>query len=159
MPKVTKKELEIKCEEYLMGWKRALADYDNLKRDLAKERDESRRYIIESVADGFLKVLDNFDKATKHTPNLDSCDEATKKQVEAWISGVGYVRTGMVDELKSLGLESFEPEVGSEYDSDTQEIVESREDEEEEGKILEITSRGWKIGEKIIRPACVVISK
>ena len=72
MPKVTKKELEIKCEEYLMGWKRALADYDNLKRDLAKERDESRRYIIESVADGFLKVLDNFDKATKHTPNLDS---------------------------------------------------------------------------------------
>lgn len=153
-------ELEAKCEEYLVGWKRALADYDNLKRDLSKERESARRYIAESLAEGFIKVLDNFDQAIVHTPNLDSCSDDAKKQVIAWINGVSYVRTAMVDELKSLGLEPFEPDIGSQFDSGSQEPAESREEAGMDGgKVIKIILRGWKIGEKIIRPARVVISK
>jgi molecular chaperone GrpE len=153
-------ELEAKCEEYLAGWKRALADYDNLKRDLSKERDSVRSRVAESLADGFVKVLDNFDQAVVHVPNLDDCSDSVKKQINAWINGVSYVRTAMTNELKSLGLETFEPDVGSQFDSSSQEPAESREEEGmEEGKIIKVVLRGWKIGEKIIRPARVIISK
>jgi len=152
------KELTAKCEDYLVGWKRALADYDNLRRDLAKERDESRRYAMERAVEGFLGVLEHFDQAMRHEPDLSSCDEAVVKQLTSWLAGITYIRTAMVEELKGLGLESIEPEIGTLYDPQTQESVGSKEHEGDAETILEVVSRGWKMGEKILRPPRVIIS-
>jgi len=153
-------ELEAKCEEYLAGWKRALADYDNLKRDLAKERDEGRRRLIASMSEGFLKILEHFDQAIKYEPNLEACDESVQKQLRAWISGVTHIRTAMTEELKTFGMEPIEPEQGSPFDAVTQESVGSRVDETSPpGVILEVVARGWKLGDKLVSPPRVIISE
>ncbi len=164
-PKKTKRktsvvELKEQAAENLAGWKRALADYDNLKRDLSKERDETRRYVIEGVAEGFLVILDHFDQATKHRPDLDSCDEETKKKVNGWIDGVSYIRSAMVEELKGYGVQAIEPAVGDEYDPQTHESIGSREDEEADDQtILEVSARGWRLGDKMIRSPKVIINE
>lgn len=150
-------QLEAQCEEYLAGWKRALADYDNLKRDLARERDDIRRYAIERAAEGFLGVLEHFDQAMRYEPDFSSCDEAMKKQLTSWLAGITHIRTAMVEELKTLGLEPVEPEVGSTFDPGTQESVGSREDGVSD-RVLEVVSRGWQMGGKILRPPRVIIS-
>jgi molecular chaperone GrpE (heat shock protein) len=56
------KTTEQERDEYLAGWKRALADYDNLKKDLASEKEHARDIIRESVALSLLPVLDSFDQ-------------------------------------------------------------------------------------------------
>ncbi len=153
-------ELEAKCEEYLAGWKRALADYDNLKRDLGKERDDIRRYAILRASEGFLGVLEHFDQAMKHEPDFSSCDEAVRKRIFSWLAGVNHIRAAMEGELKSLGLESIEPERGSPYLPQTQESVGARKvDGEESERVLEVIARGWKLGEKLLRPPRVIISE
>lgn len=159
-PTSSQEESLSKEEEYLAGWKRALADYDNLKRDLAKERDEGRRRLIEHVTDGFLKVLEHFDTSVKHQPDLSGCDEETRKQVGNWMMGVGYIRTAMVEELKGLGLEPIEPQVGDVFNAQTQASVKTtHQDGCEMDVIVEVVARGWRLGEKVIRPAQVIINQ
>ena len=157
LPEKEIEELEAKCEEYLAGWKRALADYDNLKRDLGRERDEIRRYALERAAEGFLGVLEHFDQAMKHEPDLSSCDEEVRKKISSWLSGIVHIRTAMAEELKTLGLEPIEPEVGSAFDPERQESVGSRE-EGASDRVLEIVSRGWKLQGRLLRPPRVIIS-
>ncbi len=141
------------CDEYLAGWKRALADYDNLKKDLARERTHMRVHALERAAHGMLPVLDHFDAAVRFAP--DGHDPKMKQ----WLSGVLHVRKELEDALKDLGLKPF-GEVGDIFDPNLHEAASER---HEEGKsdhvVLEIVSRGWKLGEKIVRPAKVIINK
>ena len=97
-------DLEKKCEEYLEGWKRALADYDNLKKELAKEKDEMRERVRERVATELIPILDHFDQANHHVPVLTlGEDEATKFQ--NWLNGLRHVQTQIESVMKELGLE------------------------------------------------------
>ena len=154
----TKRPLEEQAKEYLEGWKRALADYDNLKKDLVKERDLARRYATERAAEGFISVLEHFDQAMKHEPDLSSCGEEVRRNISSWLSGITHIRTAMVEELKALCLQPVEPEIGSPFDPAGQESVGSRE-AGEANRVLEVVSRGWNMGGTILRPPRVIISQ
>jgi molecular chaperone GrpE (heat shock protein) len=64
-------DLQTKCDEYLAGWKRALADYENLQKMNAQTRDTDRRRVRSNLAEDLLPVVDNFGYVTKHVPSLD----------------------------------------------------------------------------------------
>jgi len=59
---------EDKATEYLAGWKRALADYDNLKKEQGRERVEMRAAATADAASRIIPVIDNFDTAVKFVP-------------------------------------------------------------------------------------------
>jgi molecular chaperone GrpE len=140
------------CEEYLAGWKRALADYDNLKKDLGRERDEMRRYAIENAVAAFLPALEHFDAAAKHAPELD---EKAKK----WRDGILHIQRELDEAMKSLGLQPFGAE-GDFFDPSQHESVgQSAGDEKGTGGlIVDVVRRGWKLGERVLRPAKVIVS-
>lgn len=141
------------CVSALAGWKRALADYDNLKKDLARERVGMRQDAVLEAARAFIAVLDNFDQAVKHVP--EGLDDKTK----GWVNGALFIRTQLETSLHDLGLEPFGA-AGDIFDPLLHEIVAEREEAgKPEHSILEITHRGWKIGERIVRPAKVVVNK
>lgn len=152
-----------KCDEYLIGWKRALADYDNLKKDLMKEREGMRRAVKEDVAKSIIPILDHFDQALKFKP------EGLDVKVENWLTGMLHVRNQLESVLWELGIEPF-GKVGDVFDPNLHESVgvqassppltrgEYEGDLHEPEFIVEVSLRGWKMGGRVIRPAGVVIA-
>lgn len=155
-------DFKVKYDEATLGWKRALADYDNLKKDLSRERGEMRRDAAARAAESFLGVLDNFDAAVKFTP------ENVDPKLQGWLSGILFIRTQLETALRDLGLEPFGA-VGDSFNANLHEAVTERElpltkreTLQPEGVapvILEVIRRGWKIGDRIVRGASVVVSK
>ena len=142
-----------KCDEYLIGWKRALADYDNLKKDLLKERENMRRGVKEDVAESIIPILDHFDQAIKFKP------EGLDTKVENWLVGMLHVRNQLESVLHELGAEAF-GQVGEVFDSNLHESVGEKEDTtQSEHAIVEVSLRGWKLDNRVIRPASVIINK
>lgn len=144
-------DVEAKCAEYLAGWKRALADYDNLKKELSRERAEMRRDAMEAAAEEFLPALEHFDAALRFTPEVD-------QKAQGWLQGILHIRRELEDAMKSLGVEPFGA-VGDTFDPSKHESSGER---SEEGKapntIAEVLRQGWKMGERVIRPAHVIVN-
>ena len=141
-----------KCTEYLNGWKRALADYDNLKKELSSERVRMRQFAIEQTAHQLIPVLDHFDQALRFKPN------AVDANVENWLQGLLHVRAQLEAIILEMGLEPF----GKEGETFDPYVHEAASEETHEGStsgiILQILQRGWKQGDRVIRPAKVIIS-
>lgn len=143
---------EKKCEEYLNGWKRALADYDNLKKEIAGERVKMYQSASEQITQSLLPILDNFDQALSFKP--ESLDE----KAENWLKGILHVRTQIENVMHELGLEQFGKE-GEKFDPHLHEAISEHESEKETEIILQVIQRGWKRGDRIMRPAKVTLSK
>lgn len=141
------------CETYLQGWQRALADYDNLKKDLGKEREEMRRVAKEDIVESIIPILDHFDQAIKFKP------EGVDTKVENWLTGMLHVRNQLERVLLDYGIEPF-GNVGDPFDPNLHESVGEKEDvSQPEHFIVEVSLRGWKLGGHVIRPATVIINK
>jgi molecular chaperone GrpE len=136
---MSEEELKKQCEEYLAGWKRALADYDNLKKDLGRERGEMRAAAAVNMAYQLLPVLDNFDAAMKHAPE------------DSWAKGIGHIRSQLDEVLRQMQVEPYGA-VGDAFDANLHDAVGG-----EGEKVSEVVSRGWKMGDRIVRAAKVFI--
>lgn len=134
-------------QEYLDGWKRALADYENLKKNIANEKEGERNRIKESLAHELLPVIDNFEQAINHIPELA---EEEMKKLENWLAGVRFIKKQFEDVMSSLGIQKIE--VGNEFDPNLHEAV-------GEGEGLKEVASGWKMGDKVIRPAKVIVKE
>lgn len=146
-----------KCAEYLDGWKRAQADYQNLQKQTQKERDDFRKYANENLLSDLITVLDQFNLAMKFMPALDTIPEAEQKSWKNWRIGVEAVKMKW-DELAAEHHLSEVDTTGA-FDPAIHEAVEEREDETvEPGNIIEVVETGWKLHDKLIRPAKVIIA-
>ena len=141
------------CDEYILGWKRALADYDNLKKDLSGERSRMREHICEDTIQRIIPVLDNFDAALAFKP------EGLDDKIENWLQGLLYVRTQLETVLSELGASTF-GQIGDVFDANLHDAAGEKDVEAHaSGAIVEIVRRGWKRADHIIRPAKVIVSK
>jgi len=146
-------ELQKKCDEYLTGWKRALADYDNLKKDLARERTEMRQGVCIDAGAALVPVLDNFDAAVRFVP------ETADDKLKNWLQGVLFVRNQLEEVMKNIGLEPFGA-VGETFDPNRHDSAGEKSVEGAAAStVVEVVMRGWKMGERIMRPAKVIIAK
>ncbi|MBI4437773.1 nucleotide exchange factor GrpE [Candidatus Uhrbacteria bacterium] len=140
------------CEEYLAGWKRALADYDNLKKDLARERTELRARLKEDVAHQLIGVLDNFDQAARFKP------EGLSQELEVWLMGLMHVKSQLEGVMREIGLEPFGA-ARERFDAHLHDALgERREEDKADQEILEVVTRGWRLGDRVVRPAKVIIN-
>ena len=140
------------CEEYLQGWKRALADYDNLKKEFASARSGMYQSAVQQTAQQLIPILDSFDQALRFKP------EGLDKQTESWLQGILYVRTQLESVMKEMGIEPFGT-IGDSFDPHQHE---SSSEETREGTpagvVLDVLQRGWKRDQSILRPAKVIVS-
>lgn len=144
---------EDKATEYLAGWKRALADYDNLKKEQGRERVEMRAAATADAASRIIPVIDNFDTAVKFVP------EGIDAKLKNWLMGILFVQTQLDEVLLQMGVEPF-GEVGDLFDANLHDAVGERADEKVAANaIVEVVARGWKMGAKIVRPGKVIVNK
>lgn len=135
-------------DEYLAGWQRAKADFLNYKKDEIQRLQEIAKYQLEDITLELIGVLDNFDLGLA----------ALEKQgpVE---KGIYMIRTQLLDVLKRRGLSKVEVGPGSTFDPSVMESVADTESEQPPGTVAEVIEEGYRLHERIIRPARVKISK
>lgn len=143
---------EEKCAELEAAWKRALADYQNLQREVARERLEMGGYAVLRVVEPFLPILDYVKQATATKPSSDD------KNVANWITGVDHIARMFEDGLKDLGLKAI-PTVGEKFDASKHEAVGEEESDKEHGIILREVQAGYELHSKTVRPARVITAK
>jgi len=136
----TTENLQKQCDEYLAGWKRAKADLVNLQNETAHERGEWVQFATARCLDRLLPVADTLHAAASHEPSL--ADVARK--LDDFLAGEGITQI----------------ETDGKYDPGLHEVI-GREKREgtEPGTILNIAQIGYKLHEKILRPAKVIVAE
>ena len=131
-------------------YKRALADYQNLLKQTAKEKEEFGKYANEQLILAFLPVYDNLKTSLDHIPA-----EAEKAP---WVEGIGHIVRQFKDVLESFSVEEVKTE-GERFDHNTMDAVEMRDtdDEEKDGSVAQEYSSGYKLNGKVIKPARVAV--
>ena len=146
-----------KCADYLAGWKRAQADYANLKRESELARSNFSKYANERLIDSLLPGIDQYDMAMRFVPDVSSIDEASRKPLDNWLTGLKAVRSSWESAFQEIGLEKV-PTDGN-FDPLLHEAVAEEESELPASKIVRVMQDGWRLNGKLLRPARVIIAK
>ena len=126
---------------------RLQAEFENTRRREAKERQDLRDYAVQNAVEPFLSVMDNFQLALKAN--------GTKEQLRA---GVELILKQMEEALRGLNVQAVES-VGTQFDPRMHEALGSVETKEfPDHQVLEEVRRGYKIRDKLLRPALVRIA-
>ena len=128
--------------------KRLMAEFDNYKKRASKEREQLYNSLVADIMMAFLPVMDNLEKAI----NTSTGDEGYKQ-------GMELVAKQFKDVLKSFGLEEIKTD-GEIFNPILHEAVSSVQDDTKESQeIVEEFRKGYKMGEKVIRHAMVVVNQ
>lgn len=140
-------EQKKKTDEYFEHLKRNMAEFDNFKKRITKEKESLYKTVISDILDGLLPIMDNFEQAL----NSSCTDEKFKE-------GVQMIYNQMSEYMKSQGLEEIE-DIGKTFDPNFHEAVMHEENESYgEKEIIEVFRKGYKIGEKVIRHSMVKVA-
>lgn len=135
-----------KSEEYLANWQRAQADFINFKRRTEQERLEFNRYANAELAREILAALDDLERAIEAVPPKLARNE--------WVEGIRLVERKFKSSLDGQGITPMES-LGESFDPNYHEAL--RQDTGEEGIITEVFQKGYMIGDRVLRPAKVVV--
>lgn len=145
------KKLQKEKEEYLTGWQRAKADYINLQKELESVRKYTTDITKENFLMDLLPAMDSFDMAFLNKEVWESVDKN-------WRIGVEYIYQQLIKTLNDIGVSKidstavmFDPNL---HESIGQVITEK---ENKDHNIASVVQAGYKMGEKVIRPAKVKI--
>ena len=149
-----RKELEeakAQAAEYLDGWQRARAEFSNYKKRNEQERQDLFKLANTTLITRLLPIFDDFERAFQTLPsNLLSL---------TWIDGVALIYRRLQAILEAEGLTLMETE-GQSFDPLVHEAVTYEESaEHQEGQIIGEVQRGYKLGDRVLRPALVRVAK
>ena len=138
---------------------RTLADNENNRRRYEKEKEDLSTYIISNFAKEMLSVLDNLQRAIEVSGKIDREDDKIDKNTLDFIEGVKLTEkqlSSINEKFKITKVDSL----NSKFDPNMhQAMFEIENDEEEEGTILQVIQDGFKIEDRLLRPALVGVSK
>ncbi len=140
-------EQKKKADEYFDHLKRNMAEFDNFKKRMAKEKDSMYITIVADFIAEILPIMDNFEKAV----NAETTDESFK-------DGIYMIYSQLKEMLEKTGLEEIEAE-GKDFDPNLHEAVMHVEDENyAEKQVVEVFRKGYRLGDKIIRHSMVKVA-
>jgi molecular chaperone GrpE len=134
------KELQDKVESLDNSWKRALADYSNLEKRTADEKENFLTLVKIQIVESFLPFFDNLEKIQEH-----SKDE-----------GLNLTLKDLQKVLKNIGVEEIEAE-GKDFDHNFMEAIEVQKGEK--NKVLKIIQKGYLLNGFLLRPAKVAVGQ
>jgi molecular chaperone GrpE len=130
---------------------RSQADFDNFRKRAAREKEDAIRYSNSALLERLLPIMDNFELGL----------EAAKQAADAGgiIQGMSMVQRQMGDFLQEHGVEILSAE-GTTFDPNLHEAVgQEASDSVAEGVVLRQLRRGFKLRDRLLRPATVIVSK
>ena len=145
-------QLKKEAAEYKDKYQRSLAESENSRKRLQKERQELIQYALQNVFVDFLAPIDHMENALSFT-------EQASNEVKHWAYGFKMILNQFKDVLSNNGVTSY-TSVGAHFDPHRHEAVETIETTEHpSGTVLSESICGYKMGDRIVRPARVKVSK
>jgi len=142
---VLEKERDTLKEQLL----RAVADFDNYRKRIERERRELSDYAATDVLLELLPIIDNFERALQAPAGGD----------EAFKKGVELIHKQMLDLLRKRGVTLIDA-LGADFDPNIhQAVIHEPSDDHREGEVMQELQRGYKLGDRLLRPAMVKVAK
>ena len=128
---------------------RLTADFDNFRKRAQREKDEARQFANQGLLEKLLPVLDNFEMALTAVKDADPSVR----------DGVQMILDQLLGVLKESGVEPVDA-TGKPFDPNLHEALSQEETTEvEEGTVVQQVQRGYKLNDRLVRPARVVVAK
>lgn len=144
--------LQEQIEENKDGWLRTRADFDNYKKRVQRDAARSYQDAMTSVVKVFLGAADDLERALKNEPK--------GKDLDNWVNGIELIHQKLTTQMKNLGVERMVVNPGDEFDPNIHEAITQEEHEEfKEGQIIDVVQTGYRISDRIIRPAMVRVAR
>ena len=141
-------EVERERDEYLNDLKRVAADFENYRKRVLRDQESLVARAHERLVKELLPVLDDLERAL----------EAAAQHEEAKLEeGVRLVHRELVEALAREGL--VEVETDGQFDPHVHEALVSQPSEQEDGSVIEVLQKGYRLGDRVLRPARVVVSQ
>lgn len=140
--------VETERDEYLTDLRRVAADFDNYRKRVTRDQENLVARAHERLVTALLPVLDDLERA------LEAAREHEETKLE---EGVELVERQLRDVLTREGL--AEIETNGSFDPHIHEALLTQPSEEEDGAILDVLQKGYRLGDRVIRPARVAISQ
>jgi molecular chaperone GrpE len=141
-------EAQTQAAEYKDGWQRSVADFQNYRRRVEAEKAETYQMAVGSIIKRYLPVLDDMERAM-----------AVRPAELAWANGIELIYRKLQSILEAEGLQRIEAE-GQMFDPNFHEAIgQGPADGLESGTVIEVVRNGYKLGERVIRPAMVRVAQ
>ena len=140
---------EVERDDYLDQLRRLAAEFDNYKKRVAREHAEIRERANERLLTELLPVYDDLERA------LEAFGDG--RDGDAIADGVALVQRSLWGVLEREGVSIIDP-VGEMFDPHRHEALLSQPSDRPEGTVLEVVQRGYDLGERVLRPARVIVA-
>jgi molecular chaperone GrpE len=143
------KQAKKEKEEYLTGWQKERADFANYKREEENRKGLFSEAVRERILTRFLSVIDSFNMAMSNK-------EAWAKVEQNWRIGVEHIYNDLAKIFEEYNVKSL-GEVGDTFDPNIHESMDlvPTDKKEDNHKIAKVIQKGYKLGERVLRPARV----
>ncbi len=134
---------------------RALAELENTRRRAKEEQIKASNYAISGFVTDLVVVTENFFLACDNLPKIDGSNPDELKHL---VEAIEMTRKEMVKTLEKHNVKRVYP-LNQKFDHSIHEAVSYVENEAEEGEVIQVVQAGYVLGNRIIRPSLVVVSK
>lgn len=149
------KRLQVALDEAKEGLARRQADFENYRKRIERERGESHQRVVGEVGSKLLPVLDNLNRALDAEKTVQSHES---REFRHFLQGVELIGRQLNEVLESLGILAI-ASVGERFDPHIHEaVVTEPSDEYEPDTVTEELARGYRIGDRLLRPAMVKVA-
>lgn len=143
--------LQQAASEYLDGWQRERAEFANFKNRTVRDKEDTRAKIISEIISKYLEILDDLELAINKRP--------AENEIEAWADGIEMIHVKLNTILEDEGVEVILGQ-GETFDPNFHEAITYEEDDDhQDGQVIEVVQKGYKLGDRVLRPAKVRVAK
>ena len=151
LPEGLEKELaeeKEKAANYLENWQKAEADFSNYRKRIEQEKEDLTREAVSRVLLRILPVIDDLERAFDSLP--------AKPKDPSWVDGIKLIHRKLMADLEAQGLSEVNA-LSETFDPNLHEAVAYQDGEE--GKVIAVARKGYKLNNKVLRATQVVVGK
>lgn len=145
------KKAKFEAEEWKNKYYMAYADLQNEKKMYEKEHLDMIKYRAAGFVEDLMPALDSFHYALQIKPE--------DQKMQNFLTGFEYIYKNLLGVLENEGVTKLEPELHAKFDSSYMHALDSEESDAEPNSVIKVLSCGYKLKDRIIRPAMVIVAR
>ena len=146
-----KEKAQQECSDYLDGWQRERAEFQNYRRRVERDQAQATLNITGQVIKKYLVILDDLERALKTRP--------TQGEGAGWSEGVELIYRKLQTILENEGVERIPAETQTLNPAFHEALTHEESPDHQSGQVIEVVQQGYKIGDRVLRPALVRVAK